>query len=311
MGIEVQSVRLLLLAGQKLGVDFADTLTIGRQEIMASAAQMEHAFRTIGLPISKDLAQSISAEKGKISDPLFRQLGARNIDAMDVSDFEGASVLHDLNRPISDSLAERFSLVFDGGTLEHVFNVTTALESYMKMPRVGGHLILALPANNEMGHGFYQFSPEFFFRTLTSDNGYAIEAMFLAPLFQNANWLAVKDPAIVGTRVGLNTGNDYQYLFVVARRLASLSIFQKTPQQSDYLAEWGRVASGGHRWLRAGAKSSRQRLKDIIRPIVPEALVGWLRQRAIGRRPSEMANFVAFDPASPHMDLLKSLYLRA
>lgn len=311
MGIEVQSVRLLLLAGQKLGVDFSDTLTIGRQEIMASAAQIENAFRTVGSPINRELAQNLSSQAGKISDPLFRQLGASTIDAMDVSDFEGASILHDLNRPLPDELAERFSLVFDGGTLEHVFNVPTALASYMRMPRVGGHLILALPANNEMGHGFYQFSPELFFRTLAPENGYAIQAMFLAPLFHDKHWLAVKDPAVVGARVGFNTGTDYQYIFVVARRLAAPPIFQATPQQSDYSAEWNRVASGEQRWTRFSAQSSRQRAKHLIRPFIPQALTQWRAQRALGRRPAERDNFVAFDPASPDMTALRGLYTPA
>ena len=44
MGIEVQSIRLLLLA-KKLGVDFTDTLTIGRQNMMVSERQVESSTR--------------------------------------------------------------------------------------------------------------------------------------------------------------------------------------------------------------------------------------------------------------------------
>ncbi|PTM47993.1 hypothetical protein C8J24_1401 [Sphingomonas aerolata] len=308
MGIEVQSVRLLILAQQHLGVDFSNTLTIGRQEIMASAAQVERVFRSAGTPVSGSVARDLSGEAGRISDPLFRHLGAVEIDAMDVSDFEGASVIHDLNTDLPDGLAEQFSTVFDGGTLEHVFNVPTALASYMRMPKVGGHLVLALPANNEMGHGFYQFSPELFFRTLSIANGYNVEAMFLAPLFSNAKWLAVKDPALVGARVGFNSSQCYEYLFIVAKKIKSVPLFQTTPQQSDYSTEWTRVAAGEQRWSRPGVLSAKQRITRLVRPFIPRLLQQWRAERALGKRPRELENFVQFNPAAPEMATVRALY---
>jgi hypothetical protein len=33
------------------------------------------------------------------------------------------------------------------------------------------------PANNQMGHGFYQFSPELFFRVFSQENGYLLRAL--------------------------------------------------------------------------------------------------------------------------------------
>jgi 2-polyprenyl-3-methyl-5-hydroxy-6-metoxy-1,4-benzoquinol methylase len=53
--------------------------------------------------------------------------------------------------------------VFDGGTLEHIFDYPTAIKNCMKMVKPGGHLLLTTPANNWFGHGFYQFSPELFY----------------------------------------------------------------------------------------------------------------------------------------------------
>jgi hypothetical protein len=308
VGIEVQSVRFLLLACDRLGVNFTDTLTIGRQEIMASAAEINGAFHTAGRSLDRDAARQLSGEAGKISDPLFRELGAERVDSLDASDFEGATVIHDLNTPLPDPLAGRYSLVYDGGTLEHVFNVPVALANYMRMPRVGGHLLLALPANNEMGHGFYQFSPELFFRTLSPENGYQIKAMFLAPLFRNAAWLAVKDPATVGGRVGYNDRRDYQYLFVVAERLAAASIFETVPQQSDYSAEWDRVAGGEERWSRPAGRSARRLIADVLRPIVPGALRRWRARRSIGKRPRELQHFVPFDPGRDDVDGLRALF---
>ena len=70
-------------------------------------------------------------------------------------------------------------MLFDGGSLEHIFNAPVALTSYMRMVRPGGHLLLALPANNYCGHGMYQFSPEFFFSALSEQNGFTVERMIM------------------------------------------------------------------------------------------------------------------------------------
>ena len=47
----------------------------------------------------------------------------------------------------------------------------------MKMVKTGGHLMLFTPANNYFGHGFYQFSPELFYRVLSKENGFEVRRM--------------------------------------------------------------------------------------------------------------------------------------
>ena len=237
MGIEVQTVKLLLLA-QRAGIDFGDMLTIGRQDLLVSPSDMSTMFERFGERLTPSEANELSGREDRFSDALFRRLGARQVDSLDISSFEGATLVHDLNQPLPQDMGGRFSTVFDGGTLEHVFNCTTALANYMALPRVGGHLIIAVPSNNEMGHGFYQFSPEFFFRTLTPENGYRVRGLFLVPMFLDSDWLLARDPAVVGRRVGFNAPRKSSYLFVVAQRVGSPAIFAHNPQQSDYSAEW-------------------------------------------------------------------------
>ncbi|TPG08130.1 hypothetical protein [Sphingomonas oligophenolica] len=243
MGIEIQSIRLLLLA-RELGIDFADTLTIGRQNMMVREDQVASAFADFDTPLGHGECGAIAGVPDPFSTAIFTKLGARRIAAMDISDYEGASVIHDLNAPLAEEHQGRFSLVFDGGTLEHVFNCPTALASYMKLPRVGGHLIVSVPSNNEMGHGFYQFSPEFFFRTLSPENGYAIRGLFLAPVFTERSWLMVRDPERMRRRVGYNGWRMPTYIFVIAERLTNVTPFTRPPQQSDYAVEWESAANG-------------------------------------------------------------------
>lgn len=293
MGIEVQSVRLLLLA-RELGVDFSETLTIGRQRMMLSERQAAQAFARFRLPLADDDRQALGEVGDPFSDRLFRLLGAKQIDALDFSDYEGANILHDLNRPLPAGRGGKHSAVFDGGTIEHVFDVPTALASLMRLPRVNGHLILALPANNEAGHGFYQFSPELIFRALSEENGYTIEGVYMAPFFVARPWLQVRDPAQCGLRAGYSGWSQPTYVLAIARRVADIEPFAKAPQQSDYVADWANGdAMGGRR-----AASLPSAARRTIARLVPDQLLDRARQlRSAVARPDARV-LIPFEPES-------------
>ncbi len=98
-------------------------------------------------------------------------MGATRIESIDKADYEEATILHDMNQPVPDQLKGSFSLVFESGTLEHVFNFPQSIKNCMEMVRVGGHFVGITIANNLMGHGFYQFSPELYYRVLSPEMG--------------------------------------------------------------------------------------------------------------------------------------------
>lgn len=62
-----------------------------------------------------------------------RQVGARDITSIDASGYERASIVHDMNLPIGSELRRRFSVLIDGGTLEHIFNFPVAIRNCMEM----------------------------------------------------------------------------------------------------------------------------------------------------------------------------------
>jgi hypothetical protein len=167
MGFGANDLRFLLSA-EKLGLRGKDVCTLGK---LTSITRQRELDAVLGewnkprflLPKSKALYTS---------EDYLGPLGYRVV-ALDASAYEGAEIIHDLNKPIPDELAGKFDLVIDGGTLEHVFDYPTALQNAMRMLRVGGHLFLITPTNNQCGHGFYQFSPELFYGLLTPANGAA------------------------------------------------------------------------------------------------------------------------------------------
>ncbi|HWX22485.1 MAG TPA: methyltransferase domain-containing protein [Candidatus Binatia bacterium] len=253
MGLALNSTKFLLQARQA-GVRFDETLTLGRQYMMVSPERLLGLFREYGLPTPPEgeanFLASLRATKWRF-EILGRVLGAKTVSSMDASAYEQATLIHDLNRPVPAEMEERFDVVIDGGTLEHVFNFPVAIANCMTMVKPGGHLILLTPANNFCGHGFYQFSPELFFRVLSPDNGFVVERMValedglgrssLLGVKYDFNirgpWFEVQDPAKVGQRVAL-IGHNEVSLFVLAKRVSRKPVFEITPQQSDYVPQW-------------------------------------------------------------------------
>ncbi|MFO1267938.1 MAG: methyltransferase domain-containing protein [Rubrivivax sp.] len=225
MGIE-RNAAALLLKMRSGGVKFGRVLTLGRQNIHLELDEYQRALRQLG--------RAPAAALPTYADELLLAMGAESVDSMDASGYEEATLTHDLNRATPADWNERFDLVFDGGTLEHVFDFPTAIKNCMRMVRPGGRFVSVTIPNNWCGHGFYQFSPELFFRVFSADNGFSIQEMYVAELDGAA--YAVKDPATVGGRVELCNTRPV-YLLVHARREAVREIFARTPQQSDYV-EW-------------------------------------------------------------------------
>jgi hypothetical protein len=142
-----------------------------------------------------------------------------------------------MNLPIPDHLRNKFSVVYDGGTLEHVFNVPQALKNCMEMTQVGGHFLQANIANNFMGHGFWQFSPELLFRVFSAKNGFEIETVLLHEVVSNGGWYLVADPDSVSERVQLCNSKP-TYILTIAKKVSDVTVFATSPLQSDYVIKW-------------------------------------------------------------------------
>jgi hypothetical protein len=239
MGIDIPGLQLLCCA-KSMGVDFSDTMTVGRQRISVSSKYIPAILSGIAIPPK----EASTILEGQFAEPLFKVLGAKRVWSVDTSDWESATHVHDFNQPLPPSLADQYSVVLDAGTLEHVFNISQAFKNCMEMLRVGGHFIQANCANNYMGHGFWQFSPELIYRIFAPQNGFQIKAVLLHEpnrmLRDGASfgaWYKVEDPAAHHCRVELNNRRP-TYICTIAQRIAERQIFSTFPQQSDYAEGW-------------------------------------------------------------------------
>jgi hypothetical protein len=259
VAISLDGLRFIL-ASRAAGVDLRRPLMIGRLSLDVSELDLVVAARRYGLPWSRSEARTMLVEADGFCEPFLRRLGARAPESLDASAFEGSSIVHDLNQPISEALAGRYSAVIDGGTLEHVFDFPTAIHNCMRLVAPEGDLLLMTPANNHLGHGFYQFSPELFFRLLSPDNGFRVERMLLKDTRRWSSWWEVGDPASGGWR-GEVTSCRAQVLYIRARRIGDVDVDLPPPQQSDYASAWARAGVPQGAAPASAAGSTRTRIR--------------------------------------------------
>jgi hypothetical protein len=240
MGINSAFGALLVRAKQN-GTSFARTVTIGRQSLAIPRDELAVMAQRLKIPMPD--RSSIAAD-GFGDDFLRRFLGVETLTSIDYSHYQGASIIHDLNMPVDASLHRSFDALIDGGTVEHIFDIKQTLTNYMNMVALDGSIFIYTTSNNLCGHGFYQFSPEFFYRVFNNANGYVVENISLieTPLLsvevsRRQRCFDTQDPAELGQRVQIVNDKPVM-VFVHARRVDDEPPFQQPPLQSDYKLKW-------------------------------------------------------------------------
>lgn len=228
MGVGYQGLQIALLA-KKRGVDFARTISIARQHHYLDPDTLQSMFRRFGYALTSQEQAGILRDA--FSEGLFRKLGATTTDSIDASGYEGASIIHDFNEPIGPTLHRKYTAVIDFGSLEHIFHFPNAIKNVTDLLDVGGHFISMSVANNFMGHGFYQFSPELFFSYLPP-NGFTDLEIYLVPFRIFPFFFRVAAPRELGGRVEL-VNSEPVLIGVIAKKVKHVST-PVMPIQSDY-----------------------------------------------------------------------------
>jgi hypothetical protein len=262
MGLDVNGTRFLLYAKTQ-GVCFGKTAMIGRQKLNLDVRSLRQNLLEFGYVVTKGEVERLLTENNGYAEPFLKMLGASAISSFDASDYENATHIHDLNLPIDENLKNRFTVVLDGGTLEHIFNFPVAIKNCMEMVEVGGHFIGMTPANNFCGHGFYQFSPELFFRIFSAKNAFKLVRMVLFEETHRKQWFDVTDPEAIKERVTLVNARP-TYLSIIAEKVRSAPIFGANPQQSDYATLW--------KMDDKSPKSNPIKLRKLIYRLAPDPL---------------------------------------
>jgi SAM-dependent methyltransferase len=158
MALPAQIVALLLTEHARK--PFAGpVLVYGRQALNFSYDAALWMFESLGIQPHAEGMADPPAGANIDFERLIALLGLGRPQTLDVSPYEGADIIADLNVPVPAELLGRFGLIVDGGTMEHVFDLRQGMKNTADMLRPGGRVVHTTPVNNYVNHGFVQISP--------------------------------------------------------------------------------------------------------------------------------------------------------
>lgn len=170
MGIGKGAIKILIHEMNRKAFS-GSVLTLGRQDVFITYEELQSIAKKLQVTLQKltgdeiILARKEQYKKKKyIADTtLFKALGFSESKTLDISDYESADYIFDLNEKKTPKiLASSFDVIIDGGTTEHVFNIPNVMQNIFKMLKLNGRIIHMAPMSNYVDHGFYMFSPRLF-----------------------------------------------------------------------------------------------------------------------------------------------------
>jgi len=231
MGIDSTSLEAILLS-QKYVTKKRRMLTLGRQGMHAHPQNVDALLLKYGWPYLT------GRYVWGYCEPMFRDMNYELIDSLDNSDYESATRIHNMNRPLpADS--PRYDYIYDGGTIEHIFNCPQVCENIIDSLEVGGIFCSVTSNNNLSGHGIYQFSPEFFLSAFSSKYGMEIQELYIGIVgTPREAWIDVN--SFNKENGGRNCAKFDRpgdvYIITIAKKISDkrLSLITDSPQQYSY-----------------------------------------------------------------------------
>lgn len=172
MGLIPSALRLLIELHKNIHFK-GRVITLGNQDIYATYNDLQNFFEDLNCPYKKPHTVFLhtSASFGKNpktkyfvhARTFFEMMGIDEYYDIDKFAQERPIITHDLDIPVPAQLQNRFSFVLDGGTMEHIFDIKQVMFNIVQMLEVGGWVVHFSPCSNYINHGFYSFSPCFFY----------------------------------------------------------------------------------------------------------------------------------------------------
>ena len=198
MGLTPPAIQCLILDHAQRPFE-GPLLTLGVQDVMASYEDIQRWFAKANLVPHEIVAENRESSssvylKLQLGDKsnfvhertLFEMMGIKDYAALDAFDCEGATLVHDLTKPVPRSWHGQFGTIIDGGTIEHIVDLKTVFTNIVSMLRVGGSIVHISPISGWVNHGFFQISPCLFYE-FYEQNGFETQDGYLIHLDSDGN----------------------------------------------------------------------------------------------------------------------------
>jgi hypothetical protein len=233
MGIDKVALETILLSIKYINSNRQNALTLARQQFHRDQEQINHYLKKYNLT---HLANRYNP--GDYFEQLFYDLGFQTVDSIDYSDYENANIIHNLNNPIPSNM-KKYQYIYDGGTIEHIFNMPQVCENIVNLLDIGGIFCSVTVNNNFSGHGIYQFSPEFFLSAFSKEYGMEIQQLYLAKNeTEIESWIDVNNfnKENGGRNCARFFSNDEVYILTIAKKISNVrkNFITQSPNQYSY-----------------------------------------------------------------------------
>jgi len=249
MGLLPSSIKLLIQFDKQYQFE-GPVLSLGNQETWASYADLKTYFSEMDSPyqepgeivphtsymFSSDANLAALARDFVHARVFFEMLGIHDYADLDKFDSDKPTYLHDLNLPVPNSLRDRYALILDGGTIEHVFDMRQVLDNIVQMLKPGGCVLHI--GSFSMDHGFYGISPCLFYDFYSANGFEDFTCYILLVDFQNILKTYRNKHEYFEYRYGMNLQNlldgSKQPLVFFAARKANAGTDLSIPVQGIY-----------------------------------------------------------------------------
>lgn len=213
---------------------------IGKQNILIQWNKFIRELKNFGFEYDEVLLEKIRGIKPIDAFSFFQMLGFGNVNALDYSDYEGANILFDLNSDdIPQGLIEKWDFVINGGTLEHIFNISVAIKNISKMAKKGGIIYHISPLAGWIDHGFYSISPTFYM-DYYQENNWKIKCINMEFLNKSGSSLYSQDYRLFGSSLEINEYiedikcKNYQHVMLQCIVEKTAGLIKENPMQGYY-----------------------------------------------------------------------------
>lgn len=180
-------------------------------------------------------------------------------DSLDTTKYEGCTIAHDMNIPIKSN--KKFDLVFDFGSMEHIFNTAQVMDNIIEMCNHKGIIIHVVPSNQMSGHGFHQFSPELFFNVYSEERGFLETSVFLVESSKPAIWHKCRNPKDIKERLCAESKSEVYVVSISKKNKKNIKSLITYPiQQNDWVDRWE-----GHEINPLNSKNTKEKIKNLFR----------------------------------------------
>jgi hypothetical protein len=244
MGLTSPNLKYIIKLKKKYNLK-GPVLTFGNQDIYATEKQVISWLESEKLPVKKlkNISYSTSRTMEEINSNSknfihaktffdFLNIPEKQYFDIDKFDFDKPKILHDLEKPLPSRYYNFFRFIIDSGTLEHIFDIKSVMTNIVYATKIGGYVLQMIPAENFLNHGFYQFSPTFFYDFYTA-NGFDVIESYLVEIRPKIHRFYFYDQKKDYLGVYLNPNNRLANCFLVRKKANVKNI--KSPDQYIYV----------------------------------------------------------------------------